>query len=1303
MDRPSILDEVDRWSQRLAACLLRDGDYFSRELNRVRREVEREQVDAGRRRLERLARKIETSEAVVQGRHALAEQIVVSGGLPISNHVGDISAALDAHQVVVVCGDTGSGKTTQLPKICLAAGRGRRGTIGHTQPRRIAARSVAKRIASEVGSGLGRRVGYKVRFDERIGDETVVKLMTDGILLAELERDRDLRQYDTLIIDEAHERSLNIDLLLGVLKRILKRRADLKVIITSATIDPERFSKHFEDAPIIEIPGRTYPVEVRYAYDDDAVSASTERDLSAEVRDSVRTLLNETSGDILVFLPGERDIRETAERLRGDQTLNIDVLPLYARLNASQQERVFAATTRKRVILATNVAETSLTVPNVHAVVDTGLARISRYSVRTKVQRLPVEMVSQASAEQRKGRCGRVGPGICVRLYSESQFESRPPFTDPEIRRTNLASVILKMHAARLGRLDGFPFLDPPNAKNVRDGYRLLRELGALDARERLTPLGRQIARLPVDPRIGRMVIAAADQGSVREVLVIAAALSVGDPRDRPFEAKAKAEEAHGELRDPRSDFMTLLRIWTLFRRDGRNARGLRALCKVHYLSFRRMVEWRDVHRQLTVVAGEIGVRATGEPASFAAIHRALLSGLLGHIGVHDRRREYRGVRDSRFVVTKGSGVRSGRWVVAAELVETSSLFAHTAAKVRPEWIEQAAGELAHIEYFEPYWDRERGEVMAYERVTLFGLTVIAKRRIRFAPRDPLTAWRIFIREALVAGAYSWRPPFRDRNEQTLARIRDLEVRSRRTDIATDEEGLARFFEARIPQSVASLRTLKRWYEALSNDLRERLVFADGDVTREGATPVSLAEFPDAFRYRDGSYPLRYRHEARANDDGITVRVPLAMLRFLNDGAFSWMVPGYLRLKVDALLRALPKSERRRVVPIPDTVQRFIDECQGGQLMGTVRFEAAIAGWLRRTRGVSHAAVEAVTLPEHLAFRYEVTDGGDVVARGRNFAQIEEAWLPLADQRFQAAVAEAFGKGGLTAWTFGELPREFSLTLAGYEVTTYPAIVDAGHSVSLDLLVDPEEAARATQAGVKRLFMIRMVRELDRIRRSLPDLNELTLKFFLIPERDHPGELPPIEEVLIGLAVEQILMRDAPARWTETEFRRRVDHAGDDVRAAFERYAKLTHQILDAFLRVRDARAGVGVNAPPECLADIDAHLVSLVHKDFLSQTPVDMLEHLPRYLEALHRRVQKVTSRPERDRESADVIGARLRRWQARMAEEGAGESIARFRWRLEELRVSLFAQDLGTVSSVSPERLDREWGSLIDGSENR
>ena len=1290
--------------------MIKDQRFFEREITHLRHEINHGPFESRKTsiltRFGRLSEKIARSSADAAERARSSPNSDLTSGLPLCEYAREILSAIQTNPVTIICGETGSGKTTQIPKLCLQLNRGVRAWIGHTQPRRIAARSVAQRLAEELGSRMGDDVGYVVRFDANLSEKTRIKVMTDGVLLTEIKRDHLLYHYDTLIIDEAHEHSLNMDLLFGHLRQILPQRPDLKLIIASATLDPEKLSTYFSGAPVIDIPGRSYPVEVRYLIEDGNPSAVGERDLSAQVHETAKNLLGEVSGDVLVFLPGERDIRDSAGRLKGDKGLSIEVLPLYARLNSAQQQRIFKPGRERRVILATNVAETSLTVPNIHAVIDTGLARISRYSPRTKLQRLPVEFISQASANQRRGRCGRVAPGICVRLYTRAQFDAFRTHDEPEIKRTNLASVILQMHATGLGRVETFPFLDPPNRRYVRDGYHLLRELGALDADEKLTQLGKQLARLPVDPRIGRMIIAAQTLGCVREMLVIASALSVGDPRERPFGAMPKAEMAHGQLRDPRSDFMTFLKIWLLFQSARHRARELKILCKTHFLSYRRMVEWRDIHSQLTTIAKELDIRAQPTSASFANIHRALLTGLITYVGVHNRAREYRGIRDSRFILTKNSGVRFGRCIVTAEWVETSALFAHTAAKVRPEWIEQAAGELVQVHYFEPYWDVQRAEVMAYERITLFGLTIIPKRRIRFTPRDFAASRRLFITEALVAGRYTWRPDFREHNERILDQVRELEIRSRRTDIAAGEEALVRFFEKNLPEEVANLRGLKQWYENAAPAIRHRLRFSTQDICRAEAEPVDPRAFPDVLTIGPLSLPLHYRFAPGQEEDGLTVSLPLPLLPQLSAQVFDWLTPGFLRMKVEVLLRALPKNERRRVVPIPDTAKRFLRESSPRECFDTV-----FSAWLESRYHIAPESTKALVLPNYLRMRFEIVHRAQVLASNRDLHELRVNYRDHAEAEFNALARLAYEKRGITAWTFGEIPSSVALDIEGLAIDTYPGIQASDTSVSLRLFHSAEISRQVSHTGVHRLFMLQMTKELKELRRNLPNFNALCLQYLFVPQL--VGKAPPdtsihqpsseidsatkeLRQSILALAVEKVMMHPAPERWSEYEFRHRSTTKAAEIRDACFSLCQLIGQVLEEFTHVRKLRATFNESQFTESLQDIDQQLTRLIYRGFLQYTPIDILSHLPRYLLALHRRLEKLPMRYPQDLLAMRLIKPLWEHWTEGQAHGISRHAVIDFRWKIEELRVSLFAQELGTRFTVSPERLEREWQVL-------
>ena len=1282
--------------RRIDEALVRDRATLRRRLRRLRNRDR-----SARRRLEA---DVARSCAARGARAARLPVPTFPPELPITAERLAIASAIERHPVVVVRGETGSGKTTQLPKICLAAGRGAGGWIGHTQPRRIAARSVSARIARELGGRVGGAVGCKVRFHEEVGPDTYVKVMTDGILVAEIARDRSLEAYDTIIIDEAHERSLNIDLLLGHVKGLLTRRPDLRVIVSSATLDTRRICEFFGGAPVIDVSGRTYPVEVRYTEEGAAPD-----DPVAGVPDAVRSVASEGPGDILVFLPGERDIREAARTLRADRAF--DVLPLYARLNHAQQERIFRPGERRRVVLATNVAETSITVPGIRFVVDTGLARISRYSHRTKGQRLPVEAVSRASAEQRRGRCGRVGPGVCVRLYSKADFDGRPRFTAPEIRRTNLASVILRMAASGLGRVDEFAFIDPPDRRFVADGYRLLRELGAFGAEDRVTRIGRRLARLPVDPRLGRMILAAGELDCVAELLVIAAALSAGDPRESPPAGSGPAPAAHRRFVDPRSDFMGYLNLWRFLNDEARRLRSAawRRRCQELALSPRRVREWMDVHRQLLIATREIGLRPAARPATYAQVHRAVLAGCVSHVGVRTQGREYRGPRDRTFVLSRASAVKPAgvHWIVAADLVETSAVYAHVAARIRPQWIERAARDLITREYFEPHFDPERGEVMALERVVLHGLTVVPRRRVRFAPVDPAGARTLFVSEGLADGALVTGAAFEGYNRAMLERVRELEGRARRRDMLAGDESRAGFFEARVPEDVASERSFRRWLDALSDP--ERLCFALDDLIRPGARLPADADFPDEIVVSGIPIPLVYRFAPEEPDDGITARIALAVLGALDAERFEWLVPGHREEKATALLRTLPRPLRRRIVPLRDTARR----CLAWPHLPAGGFAAALAAALREVTGaeVETGELRPDLLPPWLHMRFEVIGAnGEVLGSGRDLEELKARFRTVAARSFTRAAERTFEREGLTAWSFDDLPEHVDAVHAGVRFRGYPALEDRGSSVALRLFDAPRQAAVVHRAGILRLAMLRLGRELRSVRRALGRTERLALRYFPVPASPWGGPDPAaaaaaarrpagdLVDELLTRAVLECCFEGRSGIRTRSEFGRCIGAGAPRVEPAALALRDLAERILGAWEAVREARSGVASRSYPESLADFDEHLACLVYRGFIADTPLARLEEVPRYLEAARGRLAKLPRNPARDLESTRILRALWEPVRDELralgrAGEPADPARAECRWMLEELRVSQFMQEMGTRRPVSVQRVERAW----------
>ncbi len=1281
---------------RLSDCPIRDRALFARRLRGLRqRWREGKPVDRG---LEQLTAEVDAAAARLRERRTALPVPTFDDSLPINAHRDAIAAAIREHQVMVICGETGSGKTTQLPKICLSLGLGAAGLIGHTQPRRIAARSVAARIAAELGTTVGGQVGYKVRFSDRMGPDALVKLMTDGILLAETQSDRQLDQYEVIILDEAHERSLNIDFLLGYLKRLLPRRPDLKLIITSATIDPERFSRHFSHAPIIEVSGRTYPVETRYrpllAADED----ERDRDLQQAILDAVDEVWREGPGDILIFLSGEREIRETAESLRKHHPPNTEVLPLYARLSATEQNRVFQPRGRPRIVLATNVAETSLTVPGIRYVIDPGTARISRYSPRSKIQRLPVEKISQASARQRAGRCGRVMAGVCVRLYAEEDFQSRPAFTDPEILRTHLAAVILQMSALNLGRPEEFPFVDPPDSRQISDGFRLLFELQAVDEQRRISELGRQLAKLPVDPRLGRMLLAAQGEGCLREVLVMVAALAIQDPRERPLERQQAADEKHRRFRDEHSDFLALLKLWDYYHEQARqlSKNQLRNLCQTDFLSFVRMREWHDLHQELLGRVTEMGMRLNTEPAPYDSLHRALLTGLLGHLGLKQEDNVYLGARGRNFYLFPGSGLfkKRPRWVASAELVETTRLYARTVARIEPEWVEGLAGHLLKRNYAEPHWEKRSAQVTAIERVTLYGLPIIANRRINYGPLDPALAREIFIRQALVEGEFHCGAAFFQHNRQLLAELEELEVRARR-DLVTDEEALYRFYDERIPEGIYSGPSFETWRKQAERD-NPRLLFLDRAALLVEAGPVAGGErFPDHLDLDGLKLPLTYRFTPGADDDGVTLTVPLAAVNQVDPKRLDWLVPGLRAERMAALLKSLPKALRRNFVPVPNYVQALLEVMEPGEESLT----EAMAERLRRMTGVGipEDAWNPEAVPPHLRMRFQVMDvDGKVLVVGRDWAALQAQLRGEARASFAALPTPEFERERLRDWDFGELPEEVSFVRNGIQLRGYPALVaEADGTLALRVLDSPARAAAATRAGLRRLIGWRLGPAFKSLARDLPHFQRMTLHYVGL------GTQEALREDLLNAILDQAFLADGPLPRDRAAFDALLERGKTRLAAVRVEVCDTAATILAAYHEVR--RALTDEPAWAEAMADVREQLARLVYPGFLSETPAEWLPHLPRYLRAIALRLQKLRQAPDRDRQRRGDI---IRLWEAcqrqlerNVRQERHDPELIRFRWLLEELRVSQFAQELKTIAPVSVKRLEEQWGRMRQG----
>ncbi|WP_425253730.1 ATP-dependent RNA helicase HrpA [Janthinobacterium sp. NFX145] len=1302
--------------------------------------------------------------------------------LPVSGRRAEIAKALTENQVIIVSGETGSGKTTQLPKICLELGRGQKGMIGHTQPRRIAASSTAKRIAQELGTPLGETVGFKVRFTDTLSRGASVKLMTDGILLAETQTDPLLKNYDTIIIDEAHERSLNIDFLLGYLKQLLPRRPDLKIIITSATIDAERFSRHFgtpeKPAPVIEVSGRLYQVEVRYrpvereqvampgAANPDKpgqrtanvrVAAREKRDLMDAVVDGVEELCRIGSGDVLVFLPGEREIRDCAEALRKHHPPHVEILPLFARLSAEEQERVFKTSNARRIVLATNVAETSLTVPGIRYVVDAGLARVKRYSYRNKVEQLQVEPIAQSAANQRAGRCGRVADGVCIRLYEEQDYLLRPKFTEPEILRSSLAAVILRMKSLHLTDVETFPFIEPPLARAIADGYQLLQELGAVDEVNKLTPLGNKLAKLPLDPRVGRMILAALDNACLSEVLIVASALSVQDPRDRPMEHQQAADEAHKKFADEKSEFLSYLKIWRWFEsaiEHKKTNRQLQDNCRTNFLSQMRLREWRDVHSQLLTIVKEQGWRLNEAPATYDNLHMALLTGLLGNIGFKGEDEPgagYLGARGIKFHIWPGSSLlkKPGKWIMAAELVDTTRLYARCVAQIQPEWLEKVGEHLLKKSWGEPRWEKRSAQVTASERATLYGLVVYSQRRINYGNFNLPEAREIFIRDALVGGDFDTRAPFFAHNHKLIKDIENLEHKSRRLDVLVDDELIAAFYDKLLPADVCNGAGFEKWHKEATRDNPKLLYLNREELMRHEAAGVTTDLFPKTMSVTGLEMGLTYHFEPGSVRDGVTLAVPLYALNQLPRERCEWLVPGMLKEKVHLLLKSLPQKLRRHCVPLPDYAAKFCERVHEAGVFGRGDLIDAIILDIRTqiTINVLTTDFKPETLPAHHFMNFKVIDEhGRQLDMGRNLATLQAEFGGQARQSFQklaevsgvsgagtpgakvagaqvasrlqaqaqgAAANAAAGKGGapakgaaaaaapasgnatvsqhmgLTAWTFGELPELLEIVQGKLTLIGFPALVDKGTHCDLEVFDDPTVAARTHKIGLRRLFALQMKEQIKYVEKSIPGLQQMGMQFMAL------GSQEELREQIINKALDIACLQD-PLPLDAASFAKRQAEGKSRLVLLVNEIARLLSQVLTEFHGLPKRLQ----NIPAAAATDIQSQLQGLVHKRFLTENEYTQLAHFPRYLKAINVRLEKLRADPTRDTklmaEWQSAAAPYLRQAKDRQAGKNTDPKLVDFRWMLEELRVSLFAQELRTPMPVSAKRLQKVWESM-------
>ena len=1241
-----------------------------------------------------------TFSASAQRRKARLESLATiefPADLPVVQKRADLAHAISEHQIVIVCGETGSGKTTQLPKICLTLGRGIHGCIGHTQPRRVAARSVASRIAFELKTELGGAVGYKVRFHDKVSPDTSVKLMTDGILLAEIHSDPLLRNYDTLIIDEAHERSLNIDFLLGYLKQLLPRRPDLKLIITSATLDADRFAAHF-GAVKVEVSGRSYPIETRYR----PLQISDEGE-AQDVPQAVSSALDELAagglkGDVLVFLPGEREIRDTAEALRKHHPRGIEVLPLFARLSAAEQDRVFKTGAQRRVVLATNVAETSLTVPNIGYVIDCGLARVNRYSIRQKVEQLHIEKISRAAANQRAGRCGRVMSGVCIRLYDEADFLQRAEFTDPEIFRVSLATAILRMSALELGEISEFPFIEPPSPRMIADGYQLLAELNAIDEARQLTPLGHELARLPLDPKIARLLLAGRQYHCLTEILIIASALSVQDPRERPLDRQEAADTAHKRFADERSDFLAYLKLWAWFEQGLAHKQSNRLLaeeCRKNFLSPLRLREWRELHQQLHAQVAEMGMRGNEQPATYEQIHKALLCGLLGNIGMKSvEGNEYLGARGIKFFIAPNSVLakKGSKWVMAGELIETHRLYARCVARIEPEWLEEVGTHLIKRHYYDPHWEKKSAQVAAYERSTLHGLLLNARKRVHYGPMNVAESREIFIRQALVEGEFNTKAPFFAHNQKLIADIEALEHKARRPDVLVDDELIFAFYDSRVPELIHNGAAFEHWRKEAERDNAKLLYLKKDDLMRHEAAGITTDQFPPQLQIDGVSFALGYHFSPGKNDDGVTLAVPLALINQVGAARCEWLVPGLLAEKVQQLVKTLPQRLRRNLVPVPEFAAEFCRAVPSSNLP----LLQALARYIREQKqlDVPLDAFRLEQLPPHLLMNFRVLDEhGRQLGMSRNFAQLHGELAPHVAPVAVAAATEEKGESvseqRYASWSFGNFTETHEVKRAGQNVTLFNALVDDGDAVVLRAFDTRDAAQAAHRGGLRRLFMLLLKEQVKYMEKNLPDAQKLGMLFMPF------GTQQELQQQILAMTFERCCLND-PLPTSEAEFTARGKEAKNRLLLIAQELARLAANVLSEYQTVQKSLPQL--KAIAQANQDVRAQLEWLLHKRFIAETPYERLQHVPRYLKAINLRIEKLRGNPARDVQCMAQLQPLLQAWQKlRQAQQGkADPRIDEFAWLLQELRVSLFAQELKTPVIVSVKRLEKMLAAL-------
>ena len=1271
--------------------MLSDRFRFTKKLKSLSQVVK--QDNKSTQQLENLNKQITQSIQLAKSRESIKPIPDFPTNLPVNERHDDICKALEENQLIILCGETGSGKTTQLPKLCLKMGRGTYGVIGHTQPRRIAARSVAARIAEELKTELGTSVGYKIRFSDKSNNLSHIKVMTDGILLAEIQNDPFLQNYDTLIIDEAHERSLNIDFILGYLKQLLPKRPDLKVIITSATIDPERFAKHFENAPIIEVSGRTYPVEVRYRplNSDEAQSDKSEsqKDQQQAILNAVDELSHEGNGDVLVFLSGERQIRDTAEALRKHHPDKTEIIPLFSRLSNAEQQKVFKAHTYRRIILATNVAETSLTIPGIQYVIDTGYARISRYSYRTKVQRLPIERVSQASANQRKGRCGRTSDGICIRLYSEDDFNNRPVFTDAEILRTNLASVILQMHNIRLGHIEKFPFIDKPDSRLIKDGYQLLEELQAMD-KQKITRIGKILSRFPVDPRYARMVIAANEFSSLNEILIIISALSIADPRERPMDKQQQADQAHSQFKDEKSDFIAYLNLWNFYQeqRLHLSQNKLRKLCKKSFISYTRMLEWRDIHSQLLTQCNDVKYKINTTVAGYDAIHQAILSGLLSHAGLKNEDGEYQGARNNIFSIFPGSNLRKKRplWIMAAEMLETQRHYGLTVAQIDPLWLEKQASHLIKKSYFEAHWEKRPAQIAAYEKSTLYGLVINPRKKINYGPIDPDFSRELYIRGAFVNREYSSHAAFFQHNEKLFSDIEKLEHQSRRQDVLVDDEVVYQFYDERIPTGIYNSKKFDTWRKETEKTNAEILYLSRDYLMQHSAGDITEEQYPKQLIVNNTPLILSYHFDPASEDDGVTLTVPVALLNTLNPVQFEWLIPALLREKVTQLIKTLPKNLRKNFVPVP----QFSDACIEAIADRSSPLLYSISQQLTKMSGIDipDDAWQTNELDPHFFMRFDVRDQHNKsLAQGRNLIALQESLRQEVSKQFSNNIKWDIEQKNLTQWNFNELPDVITKTVNSLNIKGFPALQDDDDSVSIVVVDTPALAQEIYHDGLKRLYLLSLKQQIKYLTKNLPDIQKICMNYASI------GGCNDLKEAIIDASIEKSFFSENKTIRTKKTFEENLQKGSSELVENANVICKILSQVFDSYNKIRKQ---IKKNSKPNWLVslnDIQSQLDHLIYENFIYYTPIEYLKNYPRYFQAIQQRLDKLQQVAERDRQYTNLLNSYWENFIELNDEYYEHPVFSLYRWMLEEFRVSLFAQGLKTSMPVSEKRVEKQW----------